>query len=93
MQSALSYEDIKIYCGWQVTFKATRVCHQRNKEHNMHACISYCSNCYVDSCLGKYLVSLVVLYAHVTHFHFVEVYLLCITEICPCLLCRGVQPS
>ena len=37
--------------------------YQRNEEHNMYACISYCSNYYVDSCLGKYLVSLIVLCA------------------------------
>ena len=29
--------------------------YQRNKEHNMHACLSYCFIYYVDSCLGKYL--------------------------------------
>ena len=55
---------------------------KRKKEHNMHAC---CSNCYVDHCLRKYLVSLIVLCAHISlclsivldvaHFHFVDVYL------------------
>ena len=37
---------------------------QRNKEHNMHACISCYYNYYVDLCLGKYLVRLIILYAH-----------------------------
>ena len=29
----------------------------------MYACLSYYSNYYVDSCLGKYIVSLIVLCA------------------------------
>ena len=50
----------------------------------MHACISFGSNNYADSCLGKYLVSFIIPCAHsslcrrsvvlyVTNFHFLEV--------------------